>query len=98
MQSAPRKSPTAPPGPTTRSRLAVETDENRRQLIEMAKVNIDHVVAGKTPSQTDDVMRVPAENYLDPERWQREVEMFKRVPLLLALGGELRGPSSYKAL
>ena len=96
--TTPRKSPTAPPGPVTRSSTSVETETNRRQLIEMAKRNIDHVVAGNTPSQADDVVRVPVENYLDPERWQREVEMFKRLPLMLALGGELRGPSSYKAM
>jgi len=98
MRSAPKKSPTAPPGPVTRSTASVETEANRRQLIAMAKTNIDHVVAGKTPSQTADVLRVPADNYLDPDRWQREVDMFRRIPLMLALGGELRGPSSYKAM
>jgi nitrite reductase/ring-hydroxylating ferredoxin subunit len=64
----------------------------------MAKVNIAHSEAGNTPSQVDDVLRIPNENYLDPVRWQREVEMFKRMPLMLAVGGELRGPNSYKAL
>lgn len=98
MRTAPKKSPTSPPGPVTRSLAAVETEANRRQLIAMAKTNIEHVVAGNTPSQAPDVMRVPAENYLDPERWQREVDLFKRLPLMLALGGELRGPFSYKAM
>ena len=36
------------------------------------------------------MLRVPAEHYLDPERWAREVAMFRRIPLMLALGGELR--------
>jgi carnitine monooxygenase subunit len=94
----PRKSPTAPPGELRRSAAAAETETNRRQLIDMAKVNIEHVLAGRTPSQTDEIVQVPVENYLDPERWQREVDMFKRLPLMLALGGELRGPNSYKAM
>lgn len=90
--------PTAPPGPLTRSLAAVETETNRRQLIDMARSNIEHVLAGNTPSQTDDILRVPADVYLDPDRWQREVQMFRTTPLMLALGGELRGPSSYKAM
>ncbi len=57
----------------------------------MARDNLAHVRAGNTPSQTDVVLRVPAANYLDPVRWEREVTLFKRLPLMLALGGELRG-------
>lgn len=64
----------------------------------MARVNLGHVRAGNTPGQVDDVMRVPAANYLDHARWEREVAMFKRMPLMLALGGELRGPHAYKAM
>jgi len=94
----PRKSPTSPPGEIRRSTMAVETDANRKQMVEMARANIEHVLAGNTPSREADVLRVPAENYLDPLRWQREVDMFRRMPLVLALGGELRGPSSYKAM
>jgi nitrite reductase/ring-hydroxylating ferredoxin subunit len=97
-QAAPKRSATAPPGPILRSAASVVTETNRRQLTAMAKTNIEHVLAGNTPSQEDDVMRVPVEHYLDPVRWQREVEMFRRTPLMLALGGELRGPNSYKAM
>ena len=95
---ASKKSPTSPPGPVVRSLAAVETEANRRQLFEMAKVNLEHVLAGNTPSQVAEVMRVPATNYLDLRRWEREVAMFRRMPLMLALGGELPGPSSYKAM
>jgi len=98
MRAAAKPSPTSPPGPVERSLAAVETAENRRLLIEMARDNIAHTEAGKTPSQTDDILRVPVENYLDPERWAKEVALFKRMPLMLALGGELRGASSYKAM
>ena len=55
-----------------------ETAENRRLLVAMARDNIAHVVAGNAPSQTDAVLRVPAEHYLDGDRWRREVAMFKR--------------------
>ena len=71
---------------------------NRHEFISMARENIAHVLAGNTPSQADDVYRVPAAHYLDPERWQREVNMFRRMPLMLALGGELQEPGSYKAM
>lgn len=97
MQAPSKKSPVAPPGKIERSLLAVETPENRRQMVAMAKVNMTHVEAGNTPSQEDEVMRVPAMNYLDHDRWEREVALFRRIPLMLALGGELRGPFSYKA-
>ena len=64
----------------------------------MARENMTHVLAGNTPSQAADVYRVPAANYLDAARWQREVNMFRRMPLMLALGGELQEPGSYKAM
>ena len=98
MAASPKKSATAPPGSFSRSLATVETEANRRQMIAMAKDNIAHVLAGNTPGQADGIVTIPVENYLDPERWTREVEMFKRTPLMLALGGELRGPNSYKAM
>ena len=76
----------------------METPENRQKLVEMARDNAAHVVAGNTPGQVDDIMRVPVGKYLDHDRWEREVALFKRLPLMLALGGELRGPNSYKAM
>lgn len=71
---------------------------NRHEFIEMARENIAHVEAGNTPGQAADVFRVPVNNYLDPELWQREVDLFRRLPLMLALGGEIREAGSYKAL
>ena len=76
----------------------METPENRQKLVEMARDNAAHVVAGNTPGQVDDIMRVPVGKYLDHDRWEREVALFKRLPLMLALGDELRGPNSYKAM
>lgn len=72
---------------------------DRQQFVEMAKLNIAHTAAGGTASQAPGVFRVPARNYLDPERYQTEVErIFKRVPLMLALAGEMKEAGDYKAM
>lgn len=66
--------------------------------LETARRNLAHREA-RTVDQQDDVFRVPVTAYLDPDRWQREVdEIFRRVPLMLAVGGEVREPGSYKAM
>ena len=98
MSTQKKKSPVALTGATRRSAVSRETPENRRQLIDIAKRGIAHVEAGITPSQTDEVVEIPVEHYLDQERWEQEVALFRRIPLMLALGGELRGPNSYKAM
>ncbi|MEE2899589.1 MAG: aromatic ring-hydroxylating dioxygenase subunit alpha [Gemmatimonadota bacterium] len=68
------------------------------QLVAMAKRNLAHVKA-KTVDQADDVYRVPATNYYDPERWQLEMErIFKRLPLVLGFSAELREPGDYRAM
>jgi phenylpropionate dioxygenase-like ring-hydroxylating dioxygenase large terminal subunit len=68
------------------------------QLVAMARHNMAHAAAG-TIDRTPDVGRVPATDYLDPERFAREVErIFRRLPLMLALSCELPGPGSYKAM
>jgi phenylpropionate dioxygenase-like ring-hydroxylating dioxygenase large terminal subunit len=71
---------------------------SREQLEAMAAANRAHVAAGTLPL-ADDVMRVPAANYSDPERWEREVgQIFHRLPLLLAFSAEMRSNGDYKAL
>ena len=64
----------------------------------MARANIAHVKA-KTIPQESDVFRVPTLNYYGRDRWEREMEaVFKRLPLMLALSGEMRNPGDYKAM
>ena len=71
---------------------------DKTQLIEMAKRHLDHVKAG-TVDQAPGIYRVPAENYFDPDRWQREVEqIFKRLPLVLGFSCELREVGDYRSL
>jgi nitrite reductase/ring-hydroxylating ferredoxin subunit len=56
---------------------------------------------GKTKSipLAPEIMRIPASNYLDPARWQLEVDrIFKRVPLMLAATAELPRPGDFKTL
>ena len=71
---------------------------SRAQLVAMAQRNIAHTRAN-VGDQEPAPFRVPASNYSDPERWQLEIDrIFKRVPLLVAFGSELREPDSYKAM
>jgi nitrite reductase/ring-hydroxylating ferredoxin subunit len=64
----------------------------------MARRNAAHVQAG-TIDQEQDVLRVPAARYVDPERFQLELErVWRRLPLLLALSCELREAGAYRAL
>jgi phenylpropionate dioxygenase-like ring-hydroxylating dioxygenase large terminal subunit len=72
---------------------------DRQCFIDMAKVQMSHSEDGGSASQAPAVFRVPASHYLDPERWQREMDLiFKRMPLMLSLAGEIREPGDYKAM
>lgn len=56
-------------------------------------------VEERTTDRASGVYQVPTENYLDPDRWQREMDrIFKRVPLMLAMTAELRDVGDYKAM
>ncbi len=71
---------------------------SRERLVEMTRINFDHHRRGAT-ARTDTITRLPASNYFDPDRWQREVDLiFKRLPLALGLTAELRRPYDYKAM
>ena len=71
---------------------------SRAQLIQMAKHNMAHVKAG-TIDQEPEVFRVPASNYYDETRWQQEInQVFKRLPLMLALTAEMPNPGDYRAM
>jgi len=64
----------------------------------MARRHMAHLETG-TVDQAPEVFRVPASHYTDPERWQLEIDrVFKRVPLVLAMGCEIKEPGDYKAI
>jgi nitrite reductase/ring-hydroxylating ferredoxin subunit len=70
----------------------------RAEYIGLAERLLAHVENGTTDS-ADAVKYIPVRNYLDPVRWQREMDqIFRRLPLLLAFTCELRGPGDYKAI
>ena len=70
---------------------------SRAALLEMARHNLSHVKAG-TVAQADDVLKVPADRYYDPEHWSKEMDaVFKRMPLMLALSCELPNAGDYRA-
>lgn len=71
---------------------------SRDQLVEMARRGLAHYREG-TQSQTDAIVRIPARNYYDPDRWQLEMDrVFKRLPLVLGFSSELRQPGQYRAM
>ncbi len=64
----------------------------------MAKHAIAHAHAG-TIEQEPDVLKVPAKNYYDPQRFKTEVKkIFRRMPLVLAPAAEIPNPGDYKAM
>ena len=46
---------------------------SKEKLIEIAKINKEHAVNG-TMELVDDIVRIPASNYYDQERWQKEID------------------------
>jgi len=65
---------------------------------DIAETLLDYVENDRT-NLVDAVLRVPAETYLDPDRFDREIALiFKRLPLMLALSIELPKPNDYKAM
>ncbi len=71
---------------------------SKLKLIEIAKSNIAHAEAG-TIERAPSVMKIPAENYYDPARFELEVrQVFRRMPLVLAPTAELPKPGDYKAM
>ena len=56
------------------------------------------LVAQKSPTLAPDIFKVPVSEYTDRERWEREVEVLRTTPMVLALPSEVPEPGSYWAL
>ncbi len=68
------------------------------ETLPLFKRMVDHVQRGE-PTLASDVLKVPVGDYLDVERWQKEVdEIFRRKPLIIAITSELREPGGYRAM
>ncbi len=73
----------------------MDRQEEMRALTRRA---LAHFEQGTT-DQADSTMAIPVAAYVDPERYQREVErIFKHLPLALALSIELPAPGDYRAM
>ncbi|MBM36793.1 MAG: hypothetical protein CL460_06460 [Acidimicrobiaceae bacterium] len=71
---------------------------SRERLLEAARRTIAHAKAGSAP-QVDTIFRVPADSYLDPDRWGREVDLvFRRFPLLFGFSCEFTEEYSYRSM
>ena len=71
---------------------------SKARLIELARNDLAHGKQG-TIAQTDDILRVPVENYFAKDRWNAEMnQVFRRMPLMLATTAELREAGAYKAM
>lgn len=71
---------------------------NRKELIQMARRNLEHVKAGSV-DQAVDVHRVPSAHYVDHDRWHREMELiFRRLPLVFAFSAEFREVGDYRSM
>ena len=68
------------------------------EAVALAQRALTHL-RNKTTDQAPATLEVPIDAYVDPERFQREVDRsFRHLPLALALSLELPGPGSYRAL
>ncbi len=71
---------------------------SRDALVEMARRTLVHTRTDSAPLAAG-VVEVPTSNYIDPGRWQTEIDqIWKRVPLVLGFSAELRNPGDYRAL
>ena len=76
----------------------ISMGDSRASLIEMARHNIG-VVKSAELEREPAVLRVPAEHYYDPDRWQLEIDrVFKRLPLMLAMSCELKTAGDFKSI
>ncbi|MEE4338040.1 aromatic ring-hydroxylating oxygenase subunit alpha [Erythrobacter sp.] len=71
---------------------------SREQLVAMTRSLVAHGEAD-TMELADEVVRVPASSYTDPDRFEAEKRaIFRRLPLMVAPSCELPDPGDYKAM
>ncbi|MBD2843335.1 aromatic ring-hydroxylating oxygenase subunit alpha [Erythrobacter rubeus] len=71
---------------------------SREELVAMTRSLVEHGAAD-TMEYADEIVRVPAASYTDPELYEREKRnIFRRLPLMVAPSCELPEPGDYKAM
>lgn len=68
----------------------------REEQIRIARRLLAHIQNG-TAESAPEQGRLSVSDYIDPERWAREVEIFKSSPIVAAMSCELPLPGSYMA-
>ena len=78
--------------------MSTKLDNGRESLIPIARDVIEHAREG-TMKQAGAVMRLPATNYTDPNRFEVELkQVIKRVPIILGPSCEIPNPGDFKTL
>ena len=78
--------------------MSTKLDNARESLIPIARDVIEHAREG-TMKQAGAVMRLPATNYTDPNRFEAELkQVIKRVPIILGPSCEIPNPGDFKTL
>ncbi len=71
---------------------------SRKNLVDIARHVIGHGKAG-TMEQADDVMKLKASTYYDPDQFDQELDkIFHRLPILVAAGCELPNAGDFKSI
>lgn len=71
---------------------------SKSELIQMTQEFLDHA-SNNTMELADDVLAIPASEYTDVDRYEREVNLiYKRLPLMLAPSAEISEPGNFKAM
>jgi phenylpropionate dioxygenase-like ring-hydroxylating dioxygenase large terminal subunit len=70
-------------------------DTARKHLTTVARDLLAHEAAGTVPV-ADEIIELPAARYTDPDYFAREVQqVFRRVPVIVAMTAELRNPGDH---
>lgn len=96
--------PLPPPAPKYTSWIGQDRSTDaagvatRQDAAELAERVVEHYI-NNTTHEAEEQWTEPVDNYLDADRWLREMDAVHRsVPLPLAMSCELPGPGTYKAL
>jgi len=76
----------------------IKNSSNSQEMTELVKRALDHF-ENKTTDQAKEVMSNSIEAYVDPVRYNKEIErIYKNLPLALCLSSELKNENSYRAM
>ena len=75
-----------------------KNSSNSDEMLSLVKRALDHF-ENKTTDQADQVMSNPVEAYVDPDRYESEINrIYKKLPLALCLSSELPSKNTYRAM